>query len=103
MGRKPGMTTLQILAAVADGRRYGLDLVTNTGLPSGTVYPVLGRLLKRGWVESRWEDQRTADREGRPRRKYYGITDEGLTVLRQAARPLGDLADAVDLAARRVG
>jgi DNA-binding PadR family transcriptional regulator len=95
------MTTLRIMAAIAEGRRYGLDLVTNTGLPSGTIYPVLGRLQRRGWIEGHWEDQRHADREGRPRRKYYAITAAGLEVLREAAAPLGSLAEAVDLAARR--
>ena len=88
--RRPGIKTLTILLAVSEGRRYGLDLVSRTGLPSGTVYPVLGRLLRRGWVRGRWEDQRIADREGRPRRKYYEVTQEGRAVLAKG-NPLHDV------------
>lgn len=79
--RRPGTTTLTLLAAIRDGDAYGLDLVGRTGLSSGTVYPVLGRLRRRGWVEGVWEDQAVADREGRPRRKYYRLTPRGAEIL----------------------
>lgn len=79
--RRPGTTTLTLLAAIRDGDAYGLDLVERTGLSSGTVYPVLGRLRRRGWVEGVWEDQAVADREGRPRRKYYRLTPRGAEIL----------------------
>ncbi|MCG8469139.1 MAG: PadR family transcriptional regulator, partial [Gemmatimonadetes bacterium] len=39
-----GITTIQVLHAVAVGRRYGFDIMDSTGLPSGTVYPALRRL-----------------------------------------------------------
>lgn len=79
--RRPGSTTLTLLAAIRDGDSYGLDLVQRTGLSSGTVYPVLGRLRRRGWIEGLWEDQARADAEGRPRRKYYRLTADGRAVL----------------------
>ncbi len=79
--RRPGSTTLTLLAAIRDGDSYGLDLVERTGLSSGTVYPVLGRLRRRGWIEGIWEAQERADAEGRPRRKYYRLTAEGRAVL----------------------
>lgn len=81
MPRSLGLTSLQILAAIRDGVGYGLDIVTRTGLPSGTVYPSLGRLRKRGLVRASWEDQRIAEREGRPRRRYYQLTGEGARAL----------------------
>ena len=81
MPRALGITSLQILAAVRDGNAYGLDIVTRTGLPSGTVYPGLGRLKKRGLIRGHWEDQREADREGRPRRRYYELTGAGASEL----------------------
>ena len=74
MPRPLGISSLRILAALRDGSRYGLDLVAHTGLPSGTVYPTLGRLTRRGMVASKWEDQRIAEREGRPRRRYHQLT-----------------------------
>lgn len=81
MPRPLGITSLQILAAIRDGRTYGLDIVAHTGLPSGTVYPTLGRLKRGDLVRPKWEDQRTAEREGRPRRRYYELTAAGSRAL----------------------
>jgi len=96
MPRPLGISSLQILAAVRDGSTYGLDIVARTGLPSGTVYPTLGRLRRNGLLRARWEDQRRADREGRSRRRYYELTaqgeaalSDGLTRVEEAARALG--------------
>ena len=57
--------------------RYGLDMGAATGLPSGTIYPILARLERIGWVESDWEDPEAHIAEGRPRRRYYRLTREG--------------------------
>jgi PadR family transcriptional regulator len=81
MPRPLGITSLQILAAIRDGSTYGLDLVMRTGLPSGTVYPTLSRLKSAGLVRSKWEDQRVAEREGRPRRRFYELTAGGIEAL----------------------
>lgn len=81
MPRPLGVTSLKILAAVRDGDAYGLEVVSRTGLASGTVYPTLGRLKRSGLVRAHWEDQRTADRDGRPRRRYYELTDAGRLAL----------------------
>lgn len=92
MARSLGITSLKILASIRDGFAYGLDIVTYTGMPSGTVYPTLGRLKKSGLVASRWEDQRIAEREGRPRRRYYELTPEGTTILAEGIARLTDVA-----------
>lgn len=81
MPRSLGISSLQILAAIRDGVAYGLDIVAQTGMPSGTVYPTLGRLKKSGLVRAHWEDQRVAEREGRPRRRYYELTADGAKTL----------------------
>jgi len=31
-------------------QRYGLDICAETGLPSGTIYPILARLERFGWM-----------------------------------------------------
>lgn len=90
--RRPGSTTLTLLAAIRDGDAYGLDLVERTGLSSGTVYPVLGRLRRRGWIEGIWEDQAVADADGRPRRKYYRLTSRGAEVLESEVARIAALA-----------
>lgn len=77
MPRNLGVTSVQILGAIRDGAAFGLDIVTRTGLPSGTVYPTLSRLRKRQLIKPTWEDQRIAEREGRPRRRYYTLTPAG--------------------------
>ncbi|MBW8484232.1 PadR family transcriptional regulator [Actinomadura sp. PM05-2] len=55
---------------------YGLQIGQAAGLPSGTVHPILARLEKLGWLESRWEDADPAE-QGRPRRRYYKLTPDG--------------------------
>lgn len=85
MPRPLGISSLRILAAIRDDVGYGLDIVAHTGMPSGTVYPTLARLKRAGLVTSRWEDQRLAEREGRPRRRYYDLTAEGRRALTEGA------------------
>jgi len=92
MPRPLGLTSLQILATVREGDAYGLELVARTGLPSGTVYPTLGRLKRSGLVTGRWEDQRIAEREGRPRRRYYELTAEGTRALAEGAARVAETA-----------
>src|SRR6056297_2537203 len=101
MARSLGVTSLKILASIRDGFAYGLDIVTHTGMPSGTVYPTLGRLKASGLVASTWEDQRIAEREGRPRRRYYELTAEGSTALADGVARISDVA--ADLAPRSAG
>ncbi len=60
---------------------YGYDLMKAAKLPSGTLYPMLARLQQEGLVDSEWEAQRQ-DAGGRPPRKYYRLTAEGLRVAR---------------------
>ena len=91
MPRPPGLATALILKAIADGYRYGLDIVDATGRPSGTVYPTLGRLEKRGMVAGRWEDPAVSEEARRPRRRYYELTDDGEDLLLQARRLFGGI------------
>ena len=65
-------------------KRYGLELCAEAGLQSGTVYPILTRLEQAGWVHSTWEDPEVHQAEGRPRRRYYMLSEEGAAQARQA-------------------
>jgi DNA-binding PadR family transcriptional regulator len=81
MGSEPRMTTsvLKVVSAMltdVTAERYGLDLMHVTGLASGTLYPILVRLERAGWVASHWEDIDPVA-EGRPARRYYTLTPEG--------------------------
>lgn len=70
-------TGLFILQALAQGHRFGFDIMEVTGLPSGTIYPALRRLEAFELVSSDWEKDLTARKEGRPRRRYYELTAAG--------------------------
>lgn len=73
-----------VLHALARGHRYGFDLIEETGLTSGTVYPALERLESRGLARSHWEDARVAHDQKRPPRRYFQITGEGKAELIRA-------------------
>lgn len=95
MGRSLGYATLAVLRAIRTGASYGLDIMERTGLPSGTVYPTLGRMEKRGYLQARWENEEAARQEGRPRRRYYRLTDAGEAAMREAVREYGELLGGV--------
>lgn len=77
-------TGLFVLQAVAQGHRFGFDIMDVTGLPSGTIYPALRRLEALHLVSSDWEKDAKARKEGRPRRRYYEITPAGTLQLAEA-------------------
>ena len=69
--------TALVLQALSAGFHYGFDIMDATGLPSGTVYPILRRLDREGLLESEWEEHAEVQREQRPPRRYYEITALG--------------------------
>ena len=79
------ITAVSVLQAIANGYQYGFDVIDQTGLPSGTVYPALSRLERDGFVKSAWEDEGGAHAEGRPARRYYKLTAPGVKALAEAA------------------
>ncbi len=83
--RRLSITAVSVLHAIADGYQYGFDVIDQTGLPSGTVYPALSRLERDGLVKSAWESERDAHAEGRPARRYYKLTTTGVRALADAA------------------
>jgi PadR family transcriptional regulator PadR len=85
-GPRMTITTQLVLRAMlaAPGREtYGMEVCRETGLPSGTVHPILARLVGAGWAESRWEDADPKG-EGRPRRRYYKLSRAGAGHARDA-------------------
>lgn len=80
----PTQLVLQALLADPVQEKYGLQLCSEAGLPSGTIHPILARLEREfGWLTSRWEDTDPAE-EGRPRRRYYQLTKDGAEYARSA-------------------
>jgi PadR family transcriptional regulator, regulatory protein PadR len=95
--RPLSIASVAVLKTIADGVRYGFDIMDATALPSGSVYPILSRLEDAGYVRSRWEKEDTAHRAGRPARRLYQITAKGSRALTEAIehyRTLGGLLPA---------
>lgn len=70
-------TAALILKTLSLGHCFGFDIMTITGLPSGTVYPALRRLERDTLVQSQWESETDAAVHQRPARRYYEITSAG--------------------------
>ena len=76
---------------------YGLGIAKSAEIKSGTIYALLARFEKAGWLESKWE-QLAESQRGRPPRRLYRLTGAG----EQAAiQHLGQLAPLTRLAERR--
>lgn len=94
--RKPGqllpLETEILEAALASGQAgfHGFGLAQTMREQSGsraltghgTLYKALARLEELGMLRSRWEDAAAA--EGRPRRRLYELTGQGISVAEQA-------------------
>jgi PadR family transcriptional regulator, regulatory protein PadR len=75
--RKFSGQTFALLAVLMDQPRkwrHGYDLSRDTGLKSGTLYPMLMRLCDRNILQSKWEPSSEA---GRPPRHMYKLTTAG--------------------------
>jgi PadR family transcriptional regulator PadR len=93
--------TALVLQALARGFHYGFDIMDATGLPSGTVYPILRRLDREGLLAASWEKPRIAQDEQRPPRRYYDLTAAGQKMRVSAVHRFPTLDAAVDAATRR--
>jgi PadR family transcriptional regulator, regulatory protein PadR len=75
---RKGCLELAILAALWDGRRYGLEILrrlesdSDLVVSEGTVYPLLSRLKTIGLLRSEWVESEAAHP-----RKYYALTAAG--------------------------
>ena len=85
--RKPSRQMLLLLHALsARGREWchGYDLMKETGLLSGTLYPLLMRMADQGLIEAEWREPAQI---GRPARHVYRLTTAGAAFAQAAAQP----------------
>src|SRR5882672_6847077 len=81
---KKGSAELMILSLLEGRPRHGYEISKLIeGRSDGAIrfnvaslYPLLYRLEKRGWLEGRW-----VEKAGQRRRRYYNLTSEGKKVL----------------------
>ena len=79
--RKPRLShqslkVLSLFMSEPASRFAGSDIWKQTGIQSGTLYPILARLEKAGWLDSEWESVNPR-KAGRPRKRLYRITGLG--------------------------
>lgn len=90
--RQPSRQMLALLQALSERPRewrHGYDIMKETGLLSGTLYPMLMRMSDQGLVEAEWRDPA---QPGRPARHAYRLTAAGLMLFRATQEdeaPLG--------------
>jgi len=82
---KKGSAELLMLSLVEARPRHGYEISKLIEARSGgtlrfnvaSLYPLLYRLEKRGWIAGRW-----VEKTGQRRRRYYKLTSAGRKVLR---------------------
>lgn len=92
-----GVLEYCVLSLLADEELYGFDLVRRLAnvdgmvTSEGTIYPLLSRLRREGWVSTTWVES-----DAGPPRRYYAITESGrrsLTVFTEEWRRFRDAVD----------
>src|SRR5881296_4502440 len=95
---KKGSAELLILSLVEVRPRHGYEIsklieARSDGVLKfnvASLYPLLYRLEKRGWILGRW-----VEKAGQRRRRYYRLTPEGKNVLRARRRSWSEFVEAV--------
>lgn len=95
---KKGSAELLILSLLEDQSRHGYDLsklieARSEGVLKfrvASLYPLLYRLEKRGWIQGRW-----IEKSGQRRRRYYKLTPAGAQILKSQRSTWRAFADAI--------
>jgi PadR family transcriptional regulator PadR len=94
---RKGILEYCILLILSRHDAYTSDIITmlkkaNLIVVEGTLYPLLNRQKNAGFLTYRWEESPYG-----PPRKYYSITDKGLSFLKELDLSWNELVDAVRL------
>jgi PadR family transcriptional regulator PadR len=100
---KKGSAELLIMALVEERPRHGYEISKLIGDRSGGVlrfhtaslYPLLYRMERRGWIKGRWVEE-----PGQRRRRYYRLTGAGQRVLASQRSTWQEFFAALDRVAR---
>src|SRR3989475_5987987 len=95
---KKGSAELLILSLLESQPRHGYEIGKLIDVRSGgtlhfhvaSLYPLLYRLEKRGWIQGRW-----VEKARQRRRRYYRLTPEGQKVLTQQQQSWQEFVEAI--------
>jgi len=93
---RKGAAELVVLALLADGEAYGLQILDRANhagevVSDGALYPLLARLEKAGKIAARWDTE-----SGVNPRKYYRLTDGGAAMLAEMRHLWGGFRTMMD-------
>jgi len=96
---KKGSAELLILSLLESQPRHGYDIGTLIEQRSNgrlrfnvaSLYPLLYRLEKRGWIQGRW-----VEKPGQRRRRYYRLTAEGKKILKAQRNSWREFVEAIN-------
>src|SRR5689334_23467335 len=96
---KKGSAELLILSLVEDQPRHGYDIGNLIERRSrgrlrfnvASLYPLLYRLERRGWIQGRW-----VEKAGQRRRRYYRLTAEGKKILKAQRNSWREFVEAIN-------
>jgi transcriptional regulator len=99
MELKKGSAELLILSLIEAQPRHGYDIGKLIEQRSGgtvkfrvaSLYPLLYRLEKRGWIDGHW-----VEKAGQRRRRYYRLTKAGHQILAAQRRGWQDFVEAIN-------
>ena len=95
---KRGSLEFGILLMISKRSYYGYEIISELNkwqilaAKESTIYPLLRRLLKEGFLSSYWQETT----EGLPPRKYYSITDTGKEYLGAMSTEWENLLSAIN-------
>lgn len=98
---KKGILEYCILHIISRGEVYASDMLEELTqakmiVVEGTLYPLLSRLKNAGLVDYKWVESKSG-----PPRKYYTLTQSGLTFLNGLATTWEELVNSTGLITKR--
>jgi len=95
---KKGSAELLILSLLESRARHGYEISQQIEQRSAgtlkfnvaSLYPLLYRLEKRGWISGQW-----VEKAGQRRRRYYKLTPAGKTMLKEHRRTWAEFVTAM--------
>lgn len=93
---RKGVLEYCVLATLRAGPAYGLELANRLAsrqvlfASEGTLYPLLSRLRRQGWVDTAWQESTSG-----PPRRYYRLTEAGSAALDTFVAAWGPFRDDV--------